>query len=172
MNPICNFLKSQLISPRVSKTTPQPSSSNKLKFTENWCLCTLMSTCLASPLVLITTPLAIFTLTSLEMSTVNSKALAKLQSRKLWVLHVLRSTTALWFLMFETTLMVFGEGLPSSAFKVISSTTSSTFISSSHFSESIIWSLVFNSFLNFLHNIELHALTLMPWTPFIITMVA
>ena len=131
-----------------------------------------MSTCLASPLVLITTPLAIFTLTSLEMSTVNSKALAKLQSRKLWVLPVLRSTTTLWFFMFETSLMVLGERLPNSAFKVISSTTSSTSISSSHSSESIIWFLVFNPFPNFLHNIELHALALMPWTSFIITMVA
>jgi hypothetical protein len=82
---------------RLTKSTPQPPSSSKLKSTENWCICTFMSTYLASPLLFFTTPLSIFTLNTLEMSTVSFKALAKLQSRKLWVLHVLRSTTFFGF---------------------------------------------------------------------------
>ena len=141
VNPISNFSKSQLITPKVlshwvPKTIQLSPNSNKLKSIWNWWPYTLTSSPLISPLMLMTPLLATLTLKDLVVSMVNLRFLAKFQSRKLWVLPVSSSTIAFYYLILEITLIVLGAGLPRKAFNVISGSASSTSISSSHSSSS------------------------------------
>ena len=125
MNPIINCLKSQLIRPRVQShwvpsTTLQPPRINTCKFTMNSLPRILSSRSLHSPLVLIKSPLAIFTSKILVVSTANFKVLTKTASRKLWELLVSKRITIQCPLIWPNTLMVPGEGLSNNAYKVIS----------------------------------------------------